>query len=95
MSLRALSGSLRINSQPLSYQYADTSDGRGGRPSAFDRLLATRMGVKAVDALLAGQTDVMVGLQGREVLPVPLEKVVSRQREANLEYFEMAKMLAF
>jgi 6-phosphofructokinase 1 len=68
---------------------------RGGRPTAFDRLLASRMGVKAVDALLAGQTDVMMGLQGREVQPVALEKVVTNQREANLEYFEMAKMLAF
>lgn len=68
---------------------------RGGRPSAFDRLLATRMGVKAVDALLAGKTDVMVGLQGRHVVDVPLEEVVGKQREANLEYYEMAKMLAF
>jgi len=68
---------------------------RGGRPTAFDRLLASRMGVKAVDALLAGQTDVMMGLRGREVEPVPLEQVVTRQREANLEYYEMAKMLAF
>jgi 6-phosphofructokinase 1 len=68
---------------------------RGGRPSAFDRLIASRMGVKAVDALLAGQTDVMLGLQGREVVSVPLEKVVSMQREANLDYFEMSKMLAF
>jgi 6-phosphofructokinase 1 len=68
---------------------------RGGRPSAFDRLIASRMGVKAVDALLAGQTDIMLGLQGREVLPVPLEKVVTMQREANLDYFEMSKMLAF
>ncbi|MEX1247772.1 MAG: 6-phosphofructokinase [Anaerolineales bacterium] len=68
---------------------------RGGRPSAFDRLLATRLGVKAVDALLAGQTDVMVGLRGRDIETVPLEEVVSKQREANLDYYEMAKMLAF
>lgn len=68
---------------------------RGGRPSAFDRLLATRLGVKAVDGLLAGQTDVMAGLSGREITFVPLEEVIGRQREANLEYYEMAKMLAF
>jgi 6-phosphofructokinase 1 len=68
---------------------------RGGRPSAFDRLLATRMGVKAMDAVLAGQTDVMMGLRGRDIEAVPLADVVSRQREANLEYYEMAKMLAF
>ncbi|HLE73216.1 MAG TPA: 6-phosphofructokinase [Anaerolineales bacterium] len=68
---------------------------RGGRPSAFDRLLATRLGVKAVDALLAGQTDVMMGLRGRDIEAIPLGDVVSKQREANLEYYEMAKMLAF
>ncbi|MGH2582753.1 MAG: 6-phosphofructokinase [Anaerolineales bacterium] len=68
---------------------------RGGRPSAFDRLLASRLGVKAVDALLAGETDVMMCLRGRDITSVPLEKIVSRQRAANLEYFEMAKMLAF
>lgn len=68
---------------------------RGGRPSAFDRLLATRLGVKAVEALLEGKSDVMVALQGRKIETVPLEKVVSKHREANLEYFEMAKILAF
>jgi len=67
---------------------------RGGRPSAFDRLLATRMGVKAVEALLAGESDVMVALQGRTVEYIPLEQVTSKQREANLEYFEMCRMLA-
>jgi 6-phosphofructokinase 1 len=68
---------------------------RGGRPSAFDRLLATRLGVKAVDGLLEGKTDVMFGLNGRAIEAIPLAEVVGRQREANLEYYEMAKMLAF
>jgi 6-phosphofructokinase 1 len=68
---------------------------RGGRPSAFDRLLATRLGVKAVEGLLAGESDVMAGLSGREISFVPLADVVSKQRPANLEYYEMAKMLAF
>jgi len=67
---------------------------RGGRPGAFDRLLATRMGVKAVESLIAGETSVMVGLGGREITTVALSEVVSRQREANIEYFDMARMLA-
>ncbi len=68
---------------------------RGGRPSAFDRLLATRMGVAAVEALLRGESDVMVGLEGRDIQSVPLGEVVGRKRTANLDYHEMSRMLAF
>lgn len=67
---------------------------RGGRPTAYDRLLATRMGVAAVQGLVNGETAVMVGQQGREVVSVPLEEVTTHHRSANLEYYEMAKMLA-
>ncbi len=67
---------------------------RGGSPTAFDRLLASRMGVRAVQALLEGQNDVMVGLQGREIVPVPLAEVTANKRTANLEYYHMARMLA-
>ncbi len=67
---------------------------RGGSPTAFDRMLATRMGVAAVEALLAGESDVMVGLQGNDIVTVPLEEVISRSHTPNPEYFAMAKMLA-
>ena len=67
---------------------------RGGRPSAFDRLLATRMGVRAVEALKEGERGVMVGLMGREITSSPLDEVIERNREANLDYFDMATMLA-
>lgn len=67
---------------------------RGGRPSAFDRLLATRMGVKAAETLIDGQSGMMVGLSGREISLTSLEDVCSHSREANIEYYEMARMLA-
>ena len=67
---------------------------RGGSPSAFDRMLATRMGVEAVDALLGGMTDVMVGLEGREIETVPLEEVVKNSRSPNLAFYEMGEILA-
>jgi 6-phosphofructokinase 1 len=67
---------------------------RGGPPSAFDRLLASRFGVAAVERLLAGEKGVMVGLQGREIETTPLEEVCSKKRYANREYYRMAKMLA-
>jgi 6-phosphofructokinase 1 len=67
---------------------------RGGSPSAFDRMLATRMGVRAVEALLDGKTDVMVGLHGRQIKTVGLKEVVENVRKPNLDFFEMANMLA-
>ncbi|MDX1600443.1 MAG: 6-phosphofructokinase [Anaerolineales bacterium] len=67
---------------------------RGGSPSAFDRLLATRMGVRAVEALLAGESGIMVGLMGREIQPTDLQEVIERSREANTNYYDMAHMLS-
>jgi len=67
---------------------------RGGSPTAFDRMLAARMGTKAVEALLAGNTDMMTGLQGRDIELVPLEEVISHKRAANLDYYTMARRLA-
>ncbi|TAK11821.1 MAG: 6-phosphofructokinase [Anaerolineae bacterium] len=97
-SLKSIALAESLNSMDIGFKTRVTILGhiqRGGRPSAFDRLLATRMGVAAVEALARGESDVMVGLDGRDILPVPLEKVVAHKREANLDYFEMARMLAF
>lgn len=86
-----------INSMEVGFRSRVTILGhvqRGGSPSAFDRMLATRMGVQAVKALLGGETDVMVALQGREITTLPLREVISNTRSVNLDYYEMAQMLA-
>lgn len=67
---------------------------RGGKPSAFDRFLATRFGVKAVEFLLAGQTGVMTGLNGRDIEPVPLDVVISKKKALSQESVHIARMLA-
>jgi 6-phosphofructokinase 1 len=67
---------------------------RGGKPSGFDRMLASRLGFKAVDFLLHGQTGMMTGLNGREIEPVPFSLVVSRKRPLPTEYLNMARTLA-
>ncbi|MBM3150928.1 MAG: 6-phosphofructokinase [Chloroflexi bacterium] len=67
---------------------------RGGSPTAFERMLAARLGTRAVEALLAGETDMMVGLQGRDVELIPLAEVTAQARQANMEYYEMARRLA-
>lgn len=67
---------------------------RGGSPTAFDRLLATRMGVHALDVLLSGESGVMVARVGREQKTVPLEEVTTRMREISPEYFELERILS-
>jgi 6-phosphofructokinase 1 len=67
---------------------------RGGKPTAFDRMLASRFGAKAVEFLLAGESNVMVGLKGREIRCVPIQDVVTRQRILPMEYYEMARVLS-
>jgi 6-phosphofructokinase 1 len=87
-----------INSMDVGFSTRVTILGhvqRGGRPSAFDRLLATRMGVAAIEWLIEGKSNVMTGLTGRDIEPIPLEDVVTKDLTANLEYYEMCRMLAF
>jgi len=67
---------------------------RGGSPTAYDRLLASRMGVKAIEALVEGKHGVMTGIHGDSVVFVPLEDVISNKREVNKEYYHMARVLA-
>jgi len=52
---------------------------RGGSPSSFDRVLASRLGFAAVRHLLAGETRVMVGLCGNEIKTTPLEEVLNKK----------------
>jgi 6-phosphofructokinase 1 len=67
---------------------------RGGSPTAYDRLLASRMGVKAVEALIEGKHGLMTGLKGKGIDFIPLGDVISNKRKVNMEYFHMAKVLA-
>lgn len=67
---------------------------RGGRPTAFDRMLATRLGVRAVEALLEGENDVMVGLDDEGMVLVPLEEVVTKMRNVNVDFLELFKRVA-
>jgi 6-phosphofructokinase 1 len=66
---------------------------RGGTPSPFDRVLATRFGLAAVDAVHDGQSGVMVALRGTDIIRVPLSaataqlKLVPAERYAEAEVF--------
>jgi 6-phosphofructokinase 1 len=67
---------------------------RGGSPTAFDRLLATRMGVKAVRSIMDGESGVMVAMNGRKMETIPIEEAISQIRPISDNYFEMARFLA-
>jgi 6-phosphofructokinase 1 len=67
---------------------------RGGTPTAYERMLSSRLGIRAVEAILTGENDVMVGLQGKELALVPLSEVTGHTRPVRPDYIEMAHTLA-
>ncbi|HHV63924.1 MAG TPA: 6-phosphofructokinase [Peptococcaceae bacterium] len=58
---------------------------RGGSPNTYDRVLATRYGVAAVDAVLAGEIGKMVALKGSTIATVPLAEAVNRLKQVPLD----------
>lgn len=66
---------------------------RGGAPTAFDRLLATRLGASAVGALARGEYGVLVGMIASRVVSTPLADVVGVRKPIDPELFELAKVL--
>ena len=64
---------------------------RGGSPTVYDRVIATRFGVAAVDLAAEGQWDRMVALKGSRIIPVPLAEA-KRRRPADLSLYELATL---
>jgi 6-phosphofructokinase 1 len=67
---------------------------RGGAPSALDRLIATRMGFGAVEAIIANKRDVMIGVERNELTYVPFEEAISKRKAPDAELIRMAEILA-
>lgn len=64
---------------------------RGGSPTAFDRVLGTRFGVKAYDLVKAKKYGRMASLKGREIVDVSLEEAVGKLKTVPLEWYKMAE----
>ncbi len=64
---------------------------RGGTPSMFDRVLATRLGAAAVDYIHAGRTGVMAAAQGLEIVPVPFAEVLGHNRPVDRRFFRLVR----
>jgi 6-phosphofructokinase 1 len=67
---------------------------RGGSPTSLDRELGTLLGGAAVDALVTGEADKMVGFQGGRVKLVPLTETWEKRKPANLELLRVAEITA-
>ena len=65
---------------------------RGGSPTVFDRVMALRMGVRAVDLIREGKFGHMVALKGSDLVPVELEKVAGRTRTVDLDLYRIAQV---
>ena len=67
---------------------------RGGSPTAKDRLLASQLGFNAVEGLLDGQQNVMVGIVNNQVVFTPFEEAISTEKPINRDLVRMAEILA-
>ena len=67
---------------------------RGGSPTALDRILASRMGAAAVDALLDDQRNVMIGIRNDELVYVPFVKAIQNEKTVNREKLNTLRRLS-
>jgi 6-phosphofructokinase 1 len=67
---------------------------RGGAPSALDRLIASRMGYRAVEALLEGHSNVMIGIQNNQMALVSFDDAINKRKEIDLDLLRMAEILS-
>ncbi|MCG7858635.1 6-phosphofructokinase [Flavihumibacter sp.] len=67
---------------------------RGGSPTCLDRLIASRMGYHAVESLMNGRHNVMVGIQNNKMHYTPLENAVKAKQKINEEWMKIVKILA-
>ncbi len=67
---------------------------RGGSPTAFDRILASRMGSYAVKALMKGSNNVMIGQRDGEMVEVPFKQAIKHHETLNRQLLELVEILA-
>ena len=67
---------------------------RGGSPTCTDRLLASRLGVSGVDALVQGQTNIMVGIINDKITYTPLKDTFTKRKSINMELVSLAEILS-
>jgi len=67
---------------------------RGGNPTAFDRILASMLGAKAVEWLMSGETKKMAGYVAGQIVSVDLDLVLNRRKRLNMALYDLARVLS-
>jgi len=67
---------------------------RGGSPSAYDRILASRLGHAAIEALMDGQRNVMVGIENDQVVDVPFSKAIKNDKPIDKQLLNVLRILS-
>lgn len=67
---------------------------RGGSPTAYDRIIAGRMGVAAIDALMDGLRNIMIGIVNNEIVHVPLAKAIKDDKPVNEQLLQVLQILS-
>ena len=67
---------------------------RGGSPTAFDRILASRMGESAIEAIMEGQRNVMIGTENGRIVYVPFSKAVKHNKGIDRNRIDLVKILS-
>lgn len=67
---------------------------RGGSPTAFDRILASRFGYRAVELLLEGKSSRVVGIKDNKIIDLDIQEALAMPKTFNRELYEMAKVLS-
>ena len=67
---------------------------RGGKPTAYDRILASRLGYAAIEALQEGQRNVMIGIKNDEIVYVPISRAIKTDKPINKELISVLNVLS-
>ncbi|MFW5647861.1 MAG: 6-phosphofructokinase [Candidatus Alkaliphilus sp. MAG34] len=67
---------------------------RGGSPTAFDRILASKMGAKAVELLIQGAKNRAIGMRGKDIIDMDLDEALSIEGSFDIDSYELANVLS-
>lgn len=67
---------------------------RGGTPSAYDRILASRLGYASIEALKEGQRNIMVGISDNQIVYVPINRAIKKDKPIDKELIDVLTVLS-